>query len=479
MSSNPGTLRLFPAQISALPPRGKPYDVADPAVPNLLLRVGPTGTKRWLFRYQWKRKQTRISIGRYPDVGLAEARERAIAHQNQIRRGIDPRATERDIARRSKGARASVGPTSASLVAALIGDLAPATPKDDPLSIPKPEDPADKHSIHFLAYEYVEFYVKRQCENSREVVRILTKDALPYWRKRDARTISSREIIERLDAIVARGAPVMANRTAQILAQMFTFGIHRSIVTNSPVNLLFPPGGSEDACDRVLTEAEIYRFIHGLLYVAQSEVRRRTLMVMLLTAVRRGSLAQAKWTEFDFNTCEWHVPAEHDKERRSHIVPLTGWAVEELLALKRLSRDSVFVLPRRRKNRTDQPSSAQLISRSVKRLQGRFQAIDIAPFTPHDIRRTVRTQLAMLGTSEDIAERILNHSRGEIVNTYDLHKYIAEKRIALKRWECKLRSLLEKGAPKPSARELIRNWLMQNRNTRLTRSQATVPRINS
>jgi integrase len=131
------------------------------------------------------------------------------------------------------------------------------------------------------------------------VVRVLKKDALPYWQTRDARTISSREIIERLDAIVSRGVSVMANRTAQIFAQMFTFGIHRSIVTNSPVNLLFPPGGSESAGDRVLCDDELHRFIHGLLFIAQAEVRRRTLMVLLLTAIRRGSLAQAKWTEID------------------------------------------------------------------------------------------------------------------------------------------------------------------------------------
>jgi hypothetical protein len=66
-----------------------------------------------------------------------------------------------------------------------------------------------------------------------------------------------------------------------------------------------------------------------------------------------------------------------------------------------------------------------------------------------------------LGTSEDIAERVLNHSRGEIINTYDLHKYVPEKRMALKRWECKLRSLLEMSPPNPTARELIRNWLKQ------------------
>ena len=92
------------------------------------------------------------------------------------------------------------------------------------MSIPKP-DPQDKQSIHFLIYEYVEYFVKIHRDVPQEVVRILTKDALPFWRERDARTITSREIIERLDAIVARGAPVMANRTAAIFSQIFTFGV--------------------------------------------------------------------------------------------------------------------------------------------------------------------------------------------------------------------------------------------------------------
>jgi hypothetical protein len=65
-----------------------------------------------------------------------------------------------------------------------------------------------------------------------EPIRILKKDVLPYWKERDARTITSREIIERLDGIVARGAPVMANRTAPILSQMFAFGVHRSIIVS-------------------------------------------------------------------------------------------------------------------------------------------------------------------------------------------------------------------------------------------------------
>lgn len=62
-----------------------------------------------------------------------------------------------------------------------------------------------------------------------------TKDVLPKWRDRDARTISAREVIELLDGIVERHARVMANRTADILAQMFKYGIHRQIVQDSPV----------------------------------------------------------------------------------------------------------------------------------------------------------------------------------------------------------------------------------------------------
>jgi hypothetical protein len=126
-----------------------------------------------------------------------------------------------------------------------------ASEADDPLSIPKPSDD-DKHSVHFLVYEFVEYYVKPNREVPQEVIRILKKDVRPFFNKRDARTVTSREITDRLDAIVARGAPVMANRTAPIISRLFAFGVHRSIVTTNPVSLLFMPGGKEHSSERVL-----------------------------------------------------------------------------------------------------------------------------------------------------------------------------------------------------------------------------------
>jgi integrase len=191
------------------------------------------------------------------------------------------------------------------------------------------------------------------------------------------------------------------------------------------------PGGKERSTERVLSEAELHAFLHGATHVCTTPVRFHTLMVLLLTLIRRGSLAQARWTEVDFEKKEWRVPAEHDKERRAHVVPLTDWAIEHFVSLRALSEGSVYVLPRRRKHEGTRASNAQLISRSVIRPRERFEVIGVSPFTPHDLRRTGRTNMAILGVDEKIAERVLNHSEGEIKKTYDLWEYVPQKRAAL------------------------------------------------
>jgi hypothetical protein len=77
--------RFTTAALSALPITGKSYDVADPAVPGLLIRVGTGGSKRWLFRFKWKKRTSRLKIGFFPEVGIAPARERALAHRKANR----------------------------------------------------------------------------------------------------------------------------------------------------------------------------------------------------------------------------------------------------------------------------------------------------------------------------------------------------------------------------------------------------------
>ena len=106
--------------------------------------------------------------------------------------------------------------------------------------------------------------------------------------------------------------------------------------------------------------------------------------------------------------------------------------------MEALSNGSRFVLPGRNPERHADP---KLITRGVKRLLPRFLAHGIAAFVPHDLRRTGRTALGRLGVSPFIGERVINHSKDVLEETYDLWDYFDEKRDALERLETYLLQL--------------------------------------
>jgi integrase len=256
----------------------------------------------------------------------------------------------------------------------------------------------------------------------------LRADVLPKWHWRDARTITSREVIELLDVVVKRGAPVMAYNLAQTLGHMFRFAIHRSILSNSPVQLLYKPGGKPRRRKRVLSEEELRSFVKYLPEICRKGKRAHVLMVLLLTMQRRSELGLAEWKEFDFGKKHWKIPATRTKNRREHAVPLTDWAIAELKALKTHAGDFRFVLPG---TSPKKPADPKLITRGVKRLLPRFRAHEIEAFRPHDLRRTGRTTLGRLGVTPFIAERVINHSKDALQETYDLYDYFDERRDAL------------------------------------------------
>ncbi len=291
--------------------------------------------------------------------------------------------------------------------------------------------PLNPNSIEFLAHEFLERHVKPNRRHPAYVQRVLEHDVLPEWRGRDARTITPREVVELLDKIVARGSRVMANRTAGLLGQLFKFGIHRAIVEDSPVKLLYRPGGKERPRERVFSDAELKAFLANLDDACRFQRLPHVLRLLLLTLQRRGELALAEWREFDFKAKTWTIPDAHAKSGKGHVVPLSEWAIEELQKLKVMAAGSRYVLPNADKTA---PADPKYITRSVARCLKRFKKLGVAAFTAHDLRRTGRTGLARLGVKTDIGERVLNHARERIEATYDVHGYIDEKREALEKW---------------------------------------------
>lgn len=142
--------KLTATQIAGLQPGAKARDISDPAVPGLVLRIGPGTSKRWLFRFKLKRKTSRISLGSFPVVSLAQARSAALANRELLEKGIDPRQAQRSHRRKAEGLARRADPR-----AARDAHSVPTTHA----SLPCPA-PEDKHSVDFLAYEYVERYVR-------------------------------------------------------------------------------------------------------------------------------------------------------------------------------------------------------------------------------------------------------------------------------------------------------------------------------
>jgi integrase len=440
--SKPEGGRLTANAISGLKPCRASYDVTDPGSAGVQLRVMPSGAKRWYFRFYWRNKRQRLGLGLWPAVGLAEARTRARRAREVLDEGIDPRKA--GIVKRASARTESPASHAVSTQPA-IGSAAHAIPNvvrrptdlsDDPDNVPK-----DAHSVLFLAHEFYHRHVVKERKRRRPayVKRVLNADVLPQWSDRDARTITSREVIELLDKIVDRGSPVMANRTANILSQMFMYGIHRATVPDSPVKLMYRPGGTETPAERALNETELKAFLLNCKSVCRTRRSGHILMTLLLTMQRRQELALAKKAEFDLEKRSWSIPDEHAKKGRGHVLPLSDWAVEEIRSLMGLSSASLYLLPRKDGLK---PINPMLITRSVERLAHRFQAVGIEPFTPHDLRRTGRTGLASLGVEDEIAERVLNHQKKGMKRVYDRFAYSPQKRDAIEKWAKYLSDLL-------------------------------------
>ena len=224
--------RLTSTRVESLKPTKERYEIGDTEVRGLQLRVAPTGVKSWHWRFYWQGKQVRLVLGTWPKTSLATAHEQAASARELLRKGIDPRRSGLTRAMRVKAEK----PPSSGVAG---------------------------HSVAHLAAEFMARHVKRQRRRPEYVQRILDANVLPRWANRDARTIKPREVIELLDEIADR-APVMANRVAGLLSQMFRFGIHRSILDTTPVQLLYRPGGKEKPRARVFSEEELKAFITNL-----------------------------------------------------------------------------------------------------------------------------------------------------------------------------------------------------------------------
>ncbi len=389
-------MRFTDRGIRALKPKELRYEVFEDGRKGLGLRISPTGGKSWVFIYRRKGKLSRVTIGTYPEMTVADTHTELARLRAMLKKGTD---------------------------LALVGRAV----KGEEFNAP---------TVPQLAHLYIERYAKVHKRSWLEDQRMLKKDAIPRWRHIKAKDITRGDVVTLLDDIVDRGSPIAANRTLACVRKMFNYALERSILETSPCVAVKAPG-KEHRCDRVLSEAEIRAFWQGLERTRISLPSRYTLKLQLVTAQRKGEIIAAEWPEFDLTLGWWTIPADRSKNHLAHRVPLSLFARELLHEMPRLDDHYLFPSPTANK-----PMGDMSVDHAVRRNLGPF---GIGRFTPNDLRRTAASHMTSMGIPRLVMSRILNHVETGVTAIYDRHSYDAEKREALDAWGRKLEAIIGGG----------------------------------
>ena len=358
---------------------------------GLTFTLSKAGTAAWVLRYRHNGRQREYTIGRYPDICLADARGIAAQLRGRIQKGEDVAVTKR--------------------VEKASGNLQADTFRD-------------------LVTEWVERSV-----NTRYGARI--KRTFELYAYPLIGSLPPAEIlpqhIDRVLCATATTAPTVANDLVRYFKRVFAYARKRHIVTVNPAADFdaSDAGGKESSRSRALSPDEVRTFLSALKACPTlGRDNELAFRLLLLLGVRKGELLAATWDEFDLEAGVWRLPAVRSKNSEGVTIPLPPLAVTWLDELRVRAAGAPWVFPARRIGRRGlghiSPDTLNVALSRVKH--------GLPHFTIHDLRRTVRTQLASLGIAPHVAERVLNHKLRGVAGVYDRHDYLAERRAALEQW---------------------------------------------
>lgn len=373
--------------IKYLKPTEKRRVVWAKGLTGLGIRVTPKGTKSFVYKYDVDGQDRWLTLGQYPKLSLAEALKRYGEALEKIEAGDDP--AEENVKRNDANRKAL--------------------------------------TVRQLSEEYIDKYAKPRKRSWKEDERILRHDVLNIWGNKKASKITRRDVIALLDMIVARGAPVQANRTLAVVRRMFNFAIDRDVISASPCHRIKPPS-AETSKDRYLTLDEIKIFWTHMQAAPLTDQMKAALRILLLTMQRSSEVISMNKAELDLKSGTWIIPAEKTKNKRAHLVTLSPLAVALIKKqLDQANKDGYLFPGEGNGDHLTNAAASRAISRNLDHF-------GLKKFTPHDLRRTGSTQLAAFKVPRFDRDRILNHTDNTVGAVYDIHEYEDEKRAALNLW---------------------------------------------
>ena len=362
-------------------------DLWDKTLRGLVLRVSPQGAKTWAVIYtDAERARQRATVGRYPVLGLAAARQKALQALAGIAEGNDPAGKKR--AQR------------------------------------------EAETVLELGAVFIDEYSKPRKKSWREDERILRVEVYPCIGGMKANQVKRRDLLEIIKAKAEGGSLVQSTRILATVRKMFSWAVNEDRLEDNPA-LGLKPRGVTPTRDRVLEIDELAAIWRALDTAAVLPITRDVLRLLMLTGQRSGEVCGMTRGEINLDKRQWELPKERTKNGRPHIVPLSAAAMEIIGARLALIDGDARAPLFSRTGDAIEPNAVSGAARKALQVLGE-------QWQPHDLRRSVATGMAALGTFPHVIEAALNHISGakaSVAGIYNRFLYEPEKRVALEAWE--------------------------------------------
>lgn len=386
---------------------------------GLRVTCGASGIKTFFYRYTSPvtNKLSQVKIGCFPQTSLAMARMK-LQELKQIRNEGRCPATELKE-EKQRLLEESQKPKAAVLTVEGLVEL---------YLTERIEDRKTKDGKIILG--------ARKKKGQAEVRRTLYGDAVKTLGTRKASEITRKDVIDLINGVVARGAAVQAGNVLRELSLAYEFAIGLGRFDDSFANPAILAKSSlrqtrikltNGRGTRVLSENELAKFLKWLPGSAYSPTVKNVLRMTLWTGCRTGEVCNLAWKDVDLKKGTIHL--RETKTGVERYVQLSTQAIDFLKVL-RLNSDT-YLFP---SSRTRLPIQQKYLTENAWRMRVDGKMLDIPSWTPHDLRRTVRTGLSRLKCPNEVAEAILGHTKGGVEGIYNLYKYDEECKKWLQVW---------------------------------------------
>jgi integrase len=365
---------------------------------GLLLIVTPSGGKWWRFNYSFAGKSKTISFGTYPDISLAEARNRREEARKLLANDIDP--------------------------------------SDNRKAVKSAKEELLANSIEIIAREWHKHMLGKKewsAEHATTILNRLEQDIFPWIGKKPITEVTAKEIKAILDRVRSRGVIETARRALTILGQVYRYAImtdRAEYDINAGFKGYLPATSKTRKHMASVTDPkELAPLLRAIDAYQGGFVAQCALKLLPLVFVRPGELRHMEWAEIDLESEEWNIPAAKMKMKQPHLVPLSRQAVAILTELKPLTGNSKYAFPSTRS--FDRCMSDNTINASFRRM-----GFDGDTITGHGFRATARTILdEVLHQRVDFIEHQLAHAvKDPNGRAYNRTAHLVERRKMMQLW---------------------------------------------